>query len=531
MTRHRHKRKANRRKGARIAPPPAPPGPADSHHVRRWALIGGGLALGLALWFWFGSGPRADNASTKPPPTSEETSDPAPKTGHANGHSNASAGHQSAKAGRKEPGGSFLEAFGTKEGSDGDSAGKTHRNEELEKTFQALLDVKDRLRALADRAKAWQGNVNPREFQEALAERDQLTERLNKETAAFQKDLAQARSDRPKDPVPEWLTGELLILVGGEPEAILPYLRRAVEGKLVRPRLFASLAQTQTEANHLEDGFSLARKALDLDEQDRYVWATFTRTAFNTEHFAAVLERLDRAFEGKQAPAWATEMRSDAATRLAAWQAEQKLRQAAAKADDLPRVRLTIEHRRFGRDARGASRIEVTGHGEVIVELFEDQAPATVANFLDLVEKKAYNGTRFYQAVPGALTAGGDTASKGDDPAKDGSGSPGYFIPDEFDRPGARRHFRGALSMVNHGPHTAASQFFITFAPMREMDGKFTVFGRVLKGQDVVDRITLGRTNQQVGQVGRLIPGDLLLHAEVLRKRNHEYRVIREPVK
>ena len=80
------------------------------------------------------------------------------------------------------------------------------------------------------------------------------------------------------------------------------------------------------------------------------------------------------------------------------WQKEQELRRAEAKADNLPRVRLTIEHRRFARgpDGKTSTRIESTGKGEVIVELFEDQVPALVANFLHLVEQGFYDGTRFH---------------------------------------------------------------------------------------------------------------------------------------
>jgi cyclophilin family peptidyl-prolyl cis-trans isomerase len=82
--------------------------------------------------------------------------------------------------------------------------------------------------------------------------------------------------------------------------------------------------------------------------------------------------------------------------------------------------------------------------------------------------------------------------------------------------------------MVNTGPHSAGSQFFITLVPKHEMDGLFTVFGRVIKGIDVVDSITRGRTNPQVGRFGQIIPGDLLVHAVVLRKRPHAYPVTKE---
>ena len=147
-----------------------------------------------------------------------------------------------------------------------------------------------------------------------------------------------------------------------------------------------------------------------------------------------------------------------------------------------------------------------------------------------LPTRRSYGqGQRFHLAAPATLVTGGDPNTKNDDPSDDGSGGPGYTIPDEFREPGARRHFRGALSMVNTDPETAGSQFFITVAPMPLMDGQFTVFGRVIQGQEVVDRITLGRTTPEVGRFGKIIPGDVLVHAEVIRKRPHEYRVFKLP--
>ena len=82
--------------------------------------------------------------------------------------------------------------------------------------------------------------------------------------------------------------------------------------------------------------------------------------------------------------------------------------------------------------------------------------------------------------------------------------------------------------MVETGPHTASSQFFIALVPGPEFNGHFTAFGRVIRGQEVVDRITPGRTNLKVGKFGKAIPGDLLVRAQVIRKRPHPYRVTKE---
>ena len=126
---------------------------------------------------------------------------------------------------------------------------------------------------------------------------------------------------------------------------------------------------------------------------------------------------------------------------------------------------------------------------------------------------------------------GGDPNTKKNDPSQDGSGGPGYTIPDEYDLPQARAHFRGSLGMANaNRPGTAGSQFYLTSAATPELDGQFTVFGRVIRGQEVVDRITLGRTNLNVGDGGKVVPGDLLL-APRCCKRPHEYRVQKRPTR
>jgi len=523
------KRSRRRQRHRTNTPPtavPAQPSVDAAGPARRlgagWWLFGGGIAAAFVLCYWLGSG----TGPAGPPSTAREASGGTSPT--SKDQTTLAEGKKAAAQPAKESADSFLEAFGQKTSADSQPSEPARSDLELEKTFQTILDTRAQLESLADRAKQWKGKEHKDDLLAALAERDRLLDRLNRDLASFEKELGRARQARPADAVPEWLTGELLIFVGGEPEEILPHLRRAAHGGLSRPRVFASLARAQTEANQLEPAYQSAAKALDLDGQDRYAWETFTRVALHVERLDELTKRLERSFPGN-APDWVETMRTTVASRQARWQAEQKLRHAA----DLPLVRLTIEHRRFARPVkdRPLTKIESTGVGEVILELFEDQAPATVANFVSLVEQKVYDGTRFYLAEPAALVAGGDPGSKAGDPEADGTGGPGYVIPDEFNAPAARGHFRGSLSMVSNGPHTAGSQFFITVVPMPELDGRCTVFGRVLKGQEVVDRTTLGRTNPHVGHFGRIIPGDLLLRAEVLRKRDHEYRVIKAAVK
>jgi len=175
---------------------------------------------------------------------------------------------------------------------------------------------------------------------------------------------------------------------------------------------------------------------------------------------------------------------------------EMAKRQADAAADDRPRVQLA------------------TSAGDLVVELFEDEAPNTVANFINLVEKGFYDGTPFHRVIAGFMAQGGD-------PKGTGSGGPGYAIACEVNRPDARRHFRGTLSMAHAGENTGGSQFFLTFRPTEHLDGKHTVFGRVIEGLDVLPRLMRTMDDQGRGLAG--VEPDRITKATVLRKRNHDY--------
>jgi cyclophilin family peptidyl-prolyl cis-trans isomerase len=122
-----------------------------------------------------------------------------------------------------------------------------------------------------------------------------------------------------------------------------------------------------------------------------------------------------------------------------------------------------------------------TSMGAIAVELFDDHAPKTVANFRKLADDGFYNGVIFHRVIPDFMIQGGD-------PTGTGSGGPGYTFEDEFND---RSVERGALAMANSGPNTNGSQFFIVTADACPwLDGKHTVFGRVTDGMDTVDAIS-----------------------------------------
>jgi cyclophilin family peptidyl-prolyl cis-trans isomerase len=122
-----------------------------------------------------------------------------------------------------------------------------------------------------------------------------------------------------------------------------------------------------------------------------------------------------------------------------------------------------------------------TNLGTFKIELFEDRAPKTTKNFIDLAEKGFYNGVIFHRVIKGFMIQGGD-------PKGTGTGGPGYTIPDEF-HPELRHDGPGVLSMANAGPNSGGSQFFITLAATSWLDGKHAVFGKVVEGMDVIEAI------------------------------------------
>jgi cyclophilin family peptidyl-prolyl cis-trans isomerase len=184
------------------------------------------------------------------------------------------------------------------------------------------------------------------------------------------------------------------------------------------------------------------------------------------------------------------------------WEAEKAIREKEAKATgdaQLPRVQFN------------------TSKGKIVIELFENEAPNTVANFVSLIESKSYDKTKFHRVIPTFMAQGGDPLSKDEDPRNDGTGGPGYVIKCECYQPNARMHFRGSLSMAHAGKDTGGSQFFITHLPTSHLNPDptgpkgHTVFGRVIEGLDIAASLQIG---------------DVIESATVLRKRNHEYKPV-----
>ena len=121
-----------------------------------------------------------------------------------------------------------------------------------------------------------------------------------------------------------------------------------------------------------------------------------------------------------------------------------------------------------------------TEKGNIVLELFSSDVPITVNNFGFLAREGFYDGSTFHRVIAGFMAQGGD-------PTGTGRGGPGYTFADEFTE---HTHVAGALSMANAGPNTNGCQFFITYTPQHGLDGKHSVFGQVIKGMDILEKLT-----------------------------------------
>lgn len=264
--------------------------------------------------------------------------------------------------------------------------------------------------------------------------------------------------------------------------------------------LLVSMLQGMVGADAYDEALALAENLIAQKCSDKTIYNLAGIAAYGADQFDKAEQYLKQAQqEGTLDPTGENDLRTIPAEK-AAWAKEAKVREAEANADNLPRVKMK------------------TTRGDLVIELYEDQAPNTVANFISLVEKGFYNGITFHRVIHGFMAQGGD-------PDGTGAGGPGYTIACECVRPDHRKHFRGTLSMAHAGRDTGGSQFFLTFRPTPHLDGQHTVFGRVIEGLDVLPQI------QERDPSARNQPADKILEATVIRKRDHAYQPVTGPAR
>ena len=234
-----------------------------------------------------------------------------------------------------------------------------------------------------------------------------------------------------------------------------------------------------------------------IPEQMRYLYAYAAYAAFNVMDLENAEKWLELAKKYKafdEIAKYDTGNKMNVASLLAQmpeyqklWAEEKAIREKEAAADNLPRVLLK------------------TTKGDITIELFANEAPEAVGNFLTLVKDNFYTDVPFHRVLPFFMAQGGD-------PTGTGSGGPGYCIKCECRQPNARMHFRGSLSMAHAGPNTGGSQFFLTFVPTGFLNKRHTVFGRVIDGMDVLSEI------QRIDPEDQNLPApDKIIEAKILR--------------
>jgi len=344
-----------------------------------------------------------------------------------------------------------------------------------------------------------QGGPAAAEFQEAFAEwKDFLAE-----ARTLQVKYREAKQDERADLKEQWSQlmkrGDALHARFVE-AAVKAYAEAPNADKQVTALLLDVLVDYMRTDNY-EEAFPLGKLLVTNKCPDKRAYHMAGIAAFAMNDFDAAEKDLQEAKPAKLLDKLSEACLTSIPQYKEAWPKEQKLRAAEAKADNLPRVLLK------------------TTKGHIELELFENEAPNTVANFISLVEKKFYDGLTFHRVLPGFMAQGGC-------PKGDGTGGPGYTIACECYQPNHRVHFRGSLSMAHHGRDTGGSQFFLTFLPTPPLNDQHTVFGRVIRGFDVLSK--LQRRNPD--DPNPPTP-DKIIEAKVLRKQKHDYEPETKPEK
>jgi cyclophilin family peptidyl-prolyl cis-trans isomerase len=296
-------------------------------------------------------------------------------------------------------------------------------------------------------------------------------------------------------------------------EAFLPEMVKAAEAELAAGgaskqtagELLAAIANNAGQESDYELAARLCKQLLQGGFEAKGLYDLAGRAAFAINDFDNAEGALNMAKEKGSLTQQGERDLAEIEKYQEYWEREKKLREEEAKANDLPRVEIK------------------TSKGTIVAELFENEAPNTVANFISLVEKGFYNGTPFHRVLPDFMAQGGD-------PTGTGSGGPGYTIKCECYEPNHRVHFRGSLSMAHAGKDTGGSQFFLTFRPTGHLNSTassgHTVFGRIIEGIEVLAKIQ----RRDPSEPNPPAP-DKIVEAKVLRKRDHEYKPVTQPEK
>ncbi|MDA7951461.1 MAG: peptidylprolyl isomerase [Pirellulaceae bacterium] len=253
----------------------------------------------------------------------------------------------------------------------------------------------------------------------------------------------------------------------------------------------SEIASAEIKADLYEKSLEISQLLISKGNDSPEMHAIAGVSAFGLNQYTLAEDYLKVADEAKILTGRDAEYYKNIKKYQQEYRQELEKREEEAKTDDLPRVKLTLDV------------------GEIVLELFENEAPGTVGNFVSLVDKGYYDGVGFHRVIGNFMAQGG------------GGARIGYSIYCECQKEDIRRHYRGTISMAHAGLNTGGPQFFLTFRPTPHLDGMHTAFGRVIEGFDVLARIKRVQPGTPKDQQSKI------LKAIVLRKRDHEYKPVK----
>ncbi len=274
------------------------------------------------------------------------------------------------------------------------------------------------------------------------------------------------------------------------------------DGRMDLAAMFARYLKRGFEEDRFEGMVPVGQALVETGYSNPDILRFLAMAAFSTNEYEVAKPLLQQLVDSGEVSAELGVLIDNYEVVKEAWDKELQQRAADAAGEPLPRVLIK------------------TTKGNIEIELFEDQAPETVANFIYLVEQGFYDNLTFHRVIEHFMAQTGC-------PQGDGRGDPGYFILNEADKPNARNFFRGTLGMaLAEQRNTAGSQFFITFLPTLQLNGSFTAFGRVIAGFDVLSNIN--RINPEADEnkqkAAPPVMPDEIVTLEILFKRDHDYK-------
>ena len=315
-----------------------------------------------------------------------------------------------------------------------------------------------------------------------MASKRRIGDPEREELRKLQTELDRFRALHPTDPRPIAMDIQIASWLGDDDRLGADYAELAAISK--DPRVTIAWARHRLGQNEYDQTRKVIENA-NLDPADHpEAMVLAARTLMARNRFQDAIDTVDRIpADGSISANEAGQIRSEATRWLELWDLETQARNAEESAGTAPIMQL------------------VTSRGPVTILLFEDAAPNTVANFIELSERDFYDGTTFHRVVPNFVAQGGDPNSRPGSLGEPGTGGRGAKIADESDRPNKRFHFAGSVAMAkspdaNSGGKTVAdsgsSQFYIVLEPAENLNDEYTVFGRVIDGIEAVESIRMG---------------------------------------